>query len=651
MVSKAVKLCGTELVDPPLRTLRAGPLSVEFDNGALRYVRFGGAEVLRGIGFLVRDQNWGTYPARLERLKITEGKNAFSVTYRGVCADATQSLTYDVRIEGRSDGALRFEANGLPDTDVITNRTGFIVLHPAGLGGRAVTVLHVDGAKQDSEFPVTIDPRCPFKDIRALTHEVTPGVWATCTMEGDAFEMEDQRNWSDASFKTYVRPLTKPYPYTLPRGVAFSQSVTLSMDGKTPRARTGAVAKPTSVKLGGRIGKMPRIGLSVPADEAAHALTKKKLVRGLGVQALICQVDLRDGKGLGELADYRKLADLTGADVTLEIITKGSMDPEGELDPVAAAVADAGLRPSAVTVFPAQDIISMQPDAIWPQMPTFEQTYAAARKAFPGVPLGGGMAVSFTELNRKRPPAAPLDFVTHMTSPNVHAADDISVMETNEAIPYQIASTRAFMGETLDYRIGPSQLGCRENPYGKATSPNPDNGRVCLSLLDPRQRGLFNAAWMIAYVAACARGKVSQVTLGAPTGPLGHIYRKLPSQQPYFDVTKEAVIYPGYHVIAGMAGLAGADLLATSLSDSGAVEAIAARRGDETNLWLANLTPRKTLVALPRRWVGHARLSTMDARNFTKAVSNPGHFDGGRKLSKEVLELQPYAVVLVRTPG
>jgi len=27
----------------------------------------------------------------------------------------------------------------------------------------------------------------------------------------DAFEVEDQRQWGDASFKTYVRPLSKPW--------------------------------------------------------------------------------------------------------------------------------------------------------------------------------------------------------------------------------------------------------------------------------------------------------------------------------------------------------------------------------------------------------------------------------------------------------
>jgi D-apionolactonase len=47
MVSRATRLCGTDLVDPPMRTPKAGPLTVELDDGALRYVRFGEVEVLR----------------------------------------------------------------------------------------------------------------------------------------------------------------------------------------------------------------------------------------------------------------------------------------------------------------------------------------------------------------------------------------------------------------------------------------------------------------------------------------------------------------------------------------------------------------------------------------------------------------------------
>ena len=50
-------------------------------------------------------------------------------------------------------------------------------------------------------------------------------------MEGDTFEMEDQRNWTDASYKTYVRPLALPWPYLIAKGETIDQKVTLIVSG------------------------------------------------------------------------------------------------------------------------------------------------------------------------------------------------------------------------------------------------------------------------------------------------------------------------------------------------------------------------------------------------------------------------------------
>src|SRR5579872_4471728 len=129
-ISRAVKLCGTEQIDSPGRLLRAGSLSAELVDGALRYVRLGETEVIRAIAFLVRDENWGTLNPAIENLRVTEQTGQFTVSYRAHCADANRTLVYDAAITGRSDGSLVFEAIAEPLTDVPTNRTGFIVLHP-----------------------------------------------------------------------------------------------------------------------------------------------------------------------------------------------------------------------------------------------------------------------------------------------------------------------------------------------------------------------------------------------------------------------------------------------------------------------------------------------------------------------------------------
>jgi D-apionolactonase len=146
MVSRAVKLCGTEIVDEPKRTLKAGLLSVEFDSGALRYVRIGGVEVIRAVAFLVRDENWGTFTPLINQLEIDERPDLFSLTYRAECGDRQRRLVYNARIEGKKDGSLTFEAVAEPETDFVTNWTGFIILHPLeGVAGKRVRVLHNDG--------------------------------------------------------------------------------------------------------------------------------------------------------------------------------------------------------------------------------------------------------------------------------------------------------------------------------------------------------------------------------------------------------------------------------------------------------------------------------------------------------------------------
>src|SRR6185312_11459876 len=111
--------------------------------------------------------------------------------------------------------------------------------------------------------------------------------------------------------------------------------------------------------------------------------------------------------------------------------------------------------------------MSHQPGFEDKTVPPAAEICAAARATFPGVRLGGGMASYFTELNRKRPPVTLLDFVGHTSCPIVHAADDRSVMETLEALPAIIASAHAITNGR-PRRVGPSAIGCRQNPYGAA---------------------------------------------------------------------------------------------------------------------------------------------------------------------------------------
>ena len=580
-----IELYGTAAPPVVARVLTAGRLSVALEAGNLRYLGYGGTEILRAVAFVVRDRDWGTYAPVIADLEVTEGPDAFTVAYTAVCRGPSV-LRYRARIEGRADGALRFAAEAVPEGDFETNRCGFVVLHPAAAAGAAATVEHCDGSREATAFPELIDPWRPFLSIREITHRAG-GLKVTCRLEGEEFEMEDQRNWSDASFKTYGRPLELPWPFVLPAGVPIAQSVAVSVRraaSAAPAAR--AAEEPVVVEIGGPAGAgFPEVGLVVTAAEVPAALAALDRLAEIGPQRLLCAFDPTAGDGPAAFAAFGRLQQaFPAAAFDLECVVVGEGDLGEELAGVARAVGDAGLRLATVAVCPSVDRKSTPPGSEWPACPPLEDIYAAARAAFPGVTLGGGMFSYFTELNRKRPPVAQLDFVTHATNPIVHAADDDSVMETLEALPHITRSTRTIIGDRR-YRIGPSTIAMRQNPYGARTMPNPRGERTPMADDDPRQRGRFAAAWTAGYAAAIAPADVAVWVPAAFIGPRGLL-------------DKGGALLPVGEVVRDLARLAGAEVLEAGPLLPRRFAVVAVRANGVTRALLCNLAPEPQRCAL-----------------------------------------------------
>jgi D-apionolactonase len=634
-LSRAMKLFGTDSLVGKKRVLTAGPISAILDNGALRYVTFQGVEVLRGISYLVRDKNWGTTAATLENVRVKQGKDSFAVSYSATCRDATQALTYDATIEGLATGVVRFHAKATPLTDVVTNRTGFVVLHPLdGLVGAPVDILHRDGSKQKTRFPRIISPGQPVFEIRSLKHTVMPGVTATVVMEGNKFEMEDHRNWMDASYKTYVCSLLDPWPYTLKAGEPFEQSITVKIEGK-PKGKSAKAASAITVSLGALRGRVPSIGVGVPMAEAAATLAAVDHVVAAQPTHLLCQIDGRKAGVSDVAARFHTLKQKTGKPVTLEIVLPAKAAAMLEVAEIADAVRAGNLMPNAIVITQMHDLKSFQPNTPRPWGPSYEEMAAAVRQHFPGIPVGGGMASFFTELNRKPVPKGLFDFVTHSVCPIVHLADDQSVMETLQSMPSITSTTRHMIGKT-PYHIGPSSIACRDNPYGAEVAANPDNVRVCLSDHDPRQRGVYAAAWTVALVAAAARGGVDAITLGAFTGKQG--------------VIVDDGFVPAYHVIAGLAGASGARRLNAVSTAPSKVEVLAYQTKDNISLWLANLTGEAQIVKV-KGFTGPCTVHAVDVDHFNAMSRNASYMTRRglalRKLSN--VTLSAYAAVRVQS--
>jgi hypothetical protein len=651
MIARAIKLFGTDEPVPEQRRLVAGPVTATLEDGQLRWIKVGDTEVIRAIAFLIRDRIWSTCPPEISNLSVDESGGGFVVSFDALTRTADGDLPWHAEFRGTPDGTIRCEAVARPEQDFLTCRTGFVILHPlAGVAGRPMEVEHVDGTVERTQAPQLIDPAQPFLDVRAMTHEPLPGIRASLRMEGDTWETEDHRNWSDASFKTYSRPLALPWPYTIPGGTEVRHTVTLSFAGRLPDA-PAVDGGPVMVRLGSEVGTMPRLGLSVLPEDAELALSVADIVREAAPQHLNCRIDLRAAGWEKALPRYRELAQRTGAEVVLEIIIPGTESPAAEIGRAAAAVQAADLRPAAVVVTPAADLKSYPPGTPLPQgVPSWQEIIAATRAAFPGVRVGGGMLSNFTELNRKRPPARQLDFVTHATSTLIHACDDRTVMENLETIGHIIRSTRAFIGDTA-YRIGPAHIGNSFNPYGADYTANPDNRRITMARVEPRHRGLFGAAWHLGYFSEVAQGGLEAATMASPAGEFGIAYASLPHAQPDLDDTAGAKVYPVYHVIRGLAAAAGARRIEADSSDPGRLRALAWRDDGRTQLWLANLREEPLEVELDGVPKGAARLSLLDEDSFEAAIKDPAFGERSAPFAAKRLTLRPFAVARLSFGG
>jgi hypothetical protein len=135
--------------------------------------------------------------------------------------------------------------------------------------------------------------------------------------------------------------------------------------------------------------------------------------------------------------------------------------------------------------------------------------------------------------------------------------------------------------------------------------------------------------------------------MGAPSGPLGVMYRKADYRQPYYDQLPGSPVYPAFHIVAGLTRAAGAKLVSAASSDEATVRCLAYKVKGATLLWLANLTAQEQAVTLAHN-AGAMFAATLDETSFDQATADPLGFQTNRKaLGAPKLTLGAYAVGIV----
>lgn len=575
----SLDLFGTKEPRPGRTPLKAGPLTAVLEDGNLRDIRYGGIEVVRAVNYLARDRSWGTYKAQLSNLEIEQGDDVFAVAYDGLCSGPDGSYAYRMTIKGDASGHLVLRAEGEAQTDFPTNRTGFVVLHPAGAAGEQVTIRHSDGEFEDAGFPRLISADQPAFDITALTHHPVPEMSCTVEMEGDAFEMEDQRNWGDASFKTYVRPLAKPKPYVLAQGTHDVQRVSISVTGEPP-SPAGAGGGPVSITIGEARGAMPSLALFVDSDWDLAGAAPSALA-GMA-QDVIVRLDVAAFRP-GLLSDGAAFATAIGARLAVQAVFD-ARDPAAEAALLARAIREADVQPSALLVAPRREFKSRPSGTLPPGEAPVSALVDALRQTGLGLRIGAGTPSYFTEFNRN-PPGVDGDFVFFGVSGTIHAADDISVMETLETYPALIESARELC-PGMPIWLGPCTIGARHNPYGTSVASNPFGERRAMAGIDPRHGALFGAAYVTGIAAKAAAAGVERLVLAAPAGMFGLL-----------DVAGRQRPLHGVH--AELSAMAGAEHVEAQVDRLG-LAVLACRTTSSTLVLAANLTPEPIDAVLDR---------------------------------------------------
>ncbi|MEP7107004.1 MAG: hypothetical protein ABI760_03465 [Ferruginibacter sp.] len=418
-----------DVVLPASTIIRAGDLTMLYEEGNLRNIKHGHIEIIRMIYPAIRNQHWQTAPYELQDEKVELSEKGFMISYKAMYK--FQELHYKAfcTIEGKQDNTIIFSFEGEALSPFLRNRIGLCVLHPVReCIGRKVIITGADGSLRHFEFPELISPHQPFVDIRELQWETEYGIKGTLVFEGDIFETEDQRNWTDSSFKTYSTALHLPYPVQVVTGQKTGQRVTLkvSLGASGIPGKKGSI---TEEKL-----SFPNIGYIWPQMEETTAEQINRLKK---IPFHHCRIEVRFDKKDWQKEFSTACSQIRQTGVPIELIVFFEKANDAELKELITEIEKPGIRVFSILVL--QNNHRCTPPVL------MKSAYDSIKESFPSARVGYGTDEHFAELNRNRPMDIPFDFVNFTIYPQVHNSDIRTIIENLENQADTLASAKIFI--------------------------------------------------------------------------------------------------------------------------------------------------------------------------------------------------------------
>ncbi|CAN5787521.1 hypothetical protein BH11BAC3_BH11BAC3_45650 [soil metagenome] len=509
----------------PQQALHAGMLSCMYEGGHLRNIMFGETELIQMLYSALRDHNWQTIPFTITDEKITVKDNGFFISYTALYQKDDISFKSEFEIEGNADNSIRFKMNGEALSTFMRNRIGLCVHHPINeCAGKEVTIQHTNGNIETAVFPKLISPHQPFVDISTMQWGTSNGIQVTLSFVGDSFETEDQRNWTDSSYKTYGTPLSLPFPAAIKVGDKVIQEITLQVNNSVD-----VIADKKSITVQEERFPFPAIGYNhgnhfrVLTTEEISQLSKIPL-HHLRIEL---EVDNPAWMDRLQIALTNVQALKTGLELVIcfaEALTN-------------TFVAELTARLLAVRHTISTTIILINKSKDGAVYKRYKPAYHALKNLLPDCLIGYATDEHFAALNRNRPGDDAFDFVSFNIHPQVHASDNKTIIENLRHQGDTILTAKHFT-KGKPVHISPISLG---NSYSDSQLQKVN--------IDPRQNTWFAAAWMLLSIQNLAEaasltyfellGDDSNLATQTQQGPVFQLLVWLKEFEPVFIIRRE----------------------------------------------------------------------------------------------------------------
>ena len=532
-----------------MKKLIAGPLTLEYSEGSLWNISNGSEEAIRRIYLVFQDINWTSRPFIIKDEIWQIADRSFSAKIKAQGSHDAKDLSIELEITGSESGEITYGFSASTAVSFLRNRLGLCLLHPiAGLSGRECELTKADGAVEISRFPDAISPNQPFLNLSGISHKLQSGQVVSVKFEGEIFETEDHRNWSDASYKTYCTPISLPFPAQVTPGEELSQKITIAISGENATAIS--MNESAVITVGAKAIELPEIGLGLSEDPAHLIVTEYAGFEDLAIKHLRLALN---GNSQIRSAVERALLVTQQLEIDLDLAIKAE-SPQ-QLKAILEPIIELKDQIRSFYIFSA--IEKTTPIGF---IQVAEESLGENSK------IVGGTDLYFTELNRNQGSVDFIDQVNFSINPQVHSFDDRTLIQ-NTASHKAIATNAHRIAKGKKVSIGPITLRPRYNP--NATQPNKDLSNTALpSSVDARQRTWLAEGWTAMSIRSIAESEsISTLTYFETLGWRGIRELSTGSEDALNFASKAGEEFPVWRLFKHLKGFTHARPTASSLPE------------------------------------------------------------------------------------